>query len=762
MNHDLLAAASVYPLLRWFKQSLDAESYQQLIGNLRSYRGCIDGERACAYMDDAGRYLRNRNHFDQMNIGDERLGQAFLLIKALQTLGAEQMAAKNRERLESVFAQIELEKEFKASLYYPMQTLSVTDIFPEPEPMETPEEVQRHATAFAADLQDAWCCNAKQPSVLITGLQRVIDHYAWCIPAGDHGQQAVSLAEVCKQLCALTAAWSASSAAEENRIVLVVGDLSGIQRYIFDIAQTGTGGVAKRLRARSFFLGVLSDIIAHKILHAFDLPLANMILSSGGKFYILLPGGKETEQFLLSFQQELDRWMLEEYLGELVCNLVHVEVEAAELRTADRLLERLSRKLQRRKSSQLAGAFQSAGEWNEEAFVQKGHNPLSRCKCCKKFTAPHGDLCRICAADEKLGRRLPSANYIVFRIGKSEDIPGFMVMDNYYVDVLEDQPVESDNIYLVYELNRFDREMKYNLPVTTKYMANYVPVADQDLSINEEKIDPGHPLPFTFIADQAKGQKQLACLKADVDMLGSVFVFGLKKENDSVLLPQISTLSKMLELFFSGWLNEQMKRNYQHVYTVFSGGDDLFLIGPWNEIIPLAIDLRKSFARYVGKNPNLSLSAGITVCKPRLPIVRQAEWTENELDHAKQSSSIERPHGRNQISIFNWAMTWGRFESFWQEAQQLGEMWNENKIASAFLFRLLKYAEQYKSYKEKGDISGLRFYPRLAYDLSRNFTDKSDEEAKHWAQRFLTLADDHPLEKVEPLIRLSRLFRASN
>ena len=67
----------------------------------------------------------------------------------------------------------------------------------------------------------------------------------------------------------------------------------------------------------------------------------------------------------------------------------------------------------------------------------------------------------------------------------------------------------------------------------------------------------------------------------------------------------------MLDLFFTGYLQSDCAGNYPQTYTVYAGGDDLLLIGPWRQMIVLATDLREQFRRYVGGNSNITLSAGL-------------------------------------------------------------------------------------------------------------------------------------------------------
>jgi CRISPR-associated protein Csm1 len=44
--------------------------------------------------------------------------------------------------------------------------------------------------------------------------------------------------------------------------MIVLGDISGIQNYLFDVADAGGWGQARRLRARSFYIQVLAEAAA--------------------------------------------------------------------------------------------------------------------------------------------------------------------------------------------------------------------------------------------------------------------------------------------------------------------------------------------------------------------------------------------------------------------------------------------------------------------------------------------------------------------
>ena len=116
---------------------------------------------------------------------------------------------------------------------------------------------------------------------------------------------------------------------------------------------------------------------------------------------------------------------------------------------------------------------------------------------------------------------------------------------------------------------------------------------------------------FEEIAKNAEGIERLGILRADVDNLGQTFVGGFCNEvnqNRYVTLSRTATLSRQLSLFFKLYINKILKEpeysltgkqlNKRNATIVYSGGDDLFIVGAWNEIIELAIDIRKKFAQY--------------------------------------------------------------------------------------------------------------------------------------------------------------------
>src|SRR3972149_4940252 len=203
----------------------------------------------------------------------------------------------------SIFSRIKLNKELPEQFKYRLKPL-MPDAFPERFDVYRDEEFNNHLQGFGTEFKSFVNTKQNDFDVMFTNLMTTLMKHAWCIPSNTQEEiPDVSLFDHLKTTCAIAAClyqyhspnFKESEIKDDKteKFILLVGDLSGIQNYIFNITHIGAGGVAKRLRARSFQLNLMSEIISHKILHAFNLPLANMLMASGGKFYILLPNIKD-------------------------------------------------------------------------------------------------------------------------------------------------------------------------------------------------------------------------------------------------------------------------------------------------------------------------------------------------------------------------------------------------------------------------------------------------------------------------------------
>ena len=169
-------------------------------------------------------------------------------------------------------------------------------------------------------------------------------------------------------------------------------------------------------------------------------------------------------------------------------------------------------------------------------------------------------------------------------------------------------------------------------------------------------------LTFEELANKSKGDKNLiGILKLDVDNLGSIFGFGLK---DNKTVSRITTLSRMMSLYFEGYINQLIKDMgiEKSIYVVYSGGDDTFLIGAWDKVLDFAYKFRMKFSEYVCNNEKITFTAGIGIFDRRYPVIRSIKITESSLNRAKdfQYKDEELPT-KNKISLLGEVFNWEEF-----------------------------------------------------------------------------------------------------
>src|SRR5208283_6219361 len=100
--------------------------------------------------------------------------------------------------------------------------------------------------------------------------------------------------------------------------MIVLGDISGIQTYLFDVAEAG-GGQARRLRARSFFMQLLAEVAALRTLRALGWPSdeAHFPLCGAGKFLLRGASSPAVDEILAREQRAINDWLFKRTRAEL-------------------------------------------------------------------------------------------------------------------------------------------------------------------------------------------------------------------------------------------------------------------------------------------------------------------------------------------------------------------------------------------------------------------------------------------------------------
>ena len=125
-----------------------------------------------------------------------------------------------------------------------------------------------------------------------------------------HHERKETDAVTAKELKAQEKSW------EDKKFLLVQGDFFGIQDFIFASGGETNKRAAKLLRGRSFYVSLLSECAALKVLDVLDLPSTSQVINAAGKFMIVAPNTTETLKKLLDVQHELDQWFLKQSWGQ--------------------------------------------------------------------------------------------------------------------------------------------------------------------------------------------------------------------------------------------------------------------------------------------------------------------------------------------------------------------------------------------------------------------------------------------------------------
>jgi CRISPR-associated protein Csm1 len=614
--------------------------------------------------------------------------------------GGKSLASFGSMPLQSVFSLLQIQgQEVPADTasYLPLKVLTLqanaqseAPIFPvEVENLE--HGVKERLDAVAKEMAELQAVHSVETDIesYLESLMLVLQRELWCVPCGMKG---ASLFDYARSTAALTVCLFKKEASSPVA-VLVGGDISGIQNFIYTITSRGA---ASALRGRSLYLQLLTDAIARYVLRELNLPITNLIFAGGGHFFILA----RPEPDLKTIRKKISRILLSLHGGELYLALEAVPLEERDLvgKALSTKWSELSARLRKAKLCKFSELEDSLFDLVFKPRRDEG-NAQKECAVCGRehlgTAMKQGrNICPQCDSYERLGRDLREAQYL--RISQIQEIdiddnapPGdvqtalaYFGMRAKLYDSLQEmnedskalQGVSRSVIYALRDEARSGLKYGVHAAVGRRFLVNITPTIRDEgerdrlhaAGIPKEELPgPGDVKPFNGLELESQGIKRLGVLRMDVDSMGEIMSEGL---GDQANLARIANLSFMINLFFEGWAAE-LARTYNRdggaqtdsIYSIYSGGDDLFFVGAWDRIPELAIKIRNDLSKFACNHPGIHASAGIALVGGKFPLYQSAEAAHEALEKSKAVSKTKDHAGKNSITFLGQTVTWERF-----------------------------------------------------------------------------------------------------
>lgn len=515
----------------------------------------------------------------------------------------------------------------------------------------------------------------------------------------------------------------------EKMFLLVSCDMSGIQDFIYNISGAGA---LKQLRARSMYLELMMEHIVDELLDGLSLNRSNVMYTGGGHAYLLLPNTKRTQSALSDFKEELKSWFLKEHGVDLYMAFAGVECSADDLSNTGEdkgrfgnLFRELSSKLSLAKASRY-----SASEIRALNFSKRQHTGDAReCRECHSSSAlsSNEDICETCEALRDISAGLVKKDVVFAIVDEKNAGPSCCKLSLPFgcnlvlyerARYLDDQPI----VRRIYTKN-WDAGINLSTHI---WMGDYT--ADMGGEGISSYAESGSTL------EDGRGIKRLGVLRADVDNLGVVFASGIPEDKASI--SRTATLSRALSLFFKKQVNEIFELGQYRLQIIYSGGDDLFVVGNWSDVLHAAIDLRESFLEFTG-NGCLTISAGIGMFDENYPIARMAAVVGGLESAAKLHCELDvggYMRAKNSIALWgpNSVFSWDELVDIVEpRMREIADVFEENDKGKAFVYKLVSLLRNYE------DVISA---PRLAYLLARSFETSKDRD--ELCRKFYSWATD--------------------
>jgi CRISPR-associated protein Csm1 len=545
----------------------------------------------------------------------------------------------------------------------------------------------------------------------------------------------------------------------DEPILMIGGDLSGIQSYIYDII---SANASKNLKGRSFYLQIIIENVIHYLCREIGLSKASIVYASGGGFFLLAPNTDNVKTKLRQLQKHVTDAIYEQHQTKLFLAFDWIAISENDVlqQKIDNCWKNLFEKLSIKKRQRFKKAFTEKydsffepreegglrkrdGITNEE-FTEEESNALNN-PSLSKYLIGYVDgmpVKKLTYDQIQLGRKLKDIAWWVMTDKPVPNLKDFgldflgLGVYNYFLtkEQTENKTYEINKAYLKsidlpsFALSTATKKFK---GIGNEYTFGFYGGND----FPKDKY--GEPLTFDQLAEQSQSISKLGVLRMDVDNLGMIFANGFGDKQ--MTFSRYSTLSRNLDYFFKGYLNTiwQQSEFVQKTFIIYSGGDDLFIIGSWDATLQMAEVIRTKFKEWTCHNSKLSLSGGMVILPGKFPIAKASEIAEKAEKLAKGYAVGQQE--KNAFTIFGKPLNWDLDFPIVKEIKiELTTLVEYKNLPRGLLNKLIYYAQTAAYQKEKNLNQSWRWH--MAYDFSRAAKRTKDNYAREFYNKIKTAA----------------------
>lgn len=440
--------------------------------------------------------------------------------------------------------------------------------------------------------------------------------------------------------------------------LFVGGDLSGIQRFLYNISSKKA---AVSLKGRSYYLRQLMENVCSDIKNAAEANGAKtveVIYSSGGKFYLLTDNTPQIVQAVETCAKQAKQKLWEEHKGQLGLNVSHVAFNEHPDGTID---------CQDALGQKPGYLWKKTNEDFARQKSQKFKNLLTEGYQDFFEPIPIGGKPKVCA------------------------VTGIESPDCVRKDLGEDG--EAYVLPSVYQQIQLGEELRQKEGFKT-----FEKYATTDAGCLKEDW----------------GDTNLGILRMDVDGLGKRLIEGFAS------IREYKAFSKRLVDFFEDEIMKIQRDPAFKPFLniIYAGGDDLFVVGRWDKVIDFAERVHQKTKDRFGSD-GISISGGIVVVQPKFPIAKAAELAGDAENAAKLFRNGEKNAFYMLGKTVSWDKEFDYVKNF---KQQFVSLIKEYDLSKGILHKLMLYssiADQNKVRRKEGKTENYSYIWHISYYLTR-------------------------------------------